>query len=137
MKKKRAIPEQAPSLGLEIELPGASARAPISVRDLTAKISELLEENFDEIWVAGEISNFRAPGSGHLYFTLKDETATLAAVMFRNEAARIGFALRDGLAVVARGARSPFMKRAANTSCRSPKYTPARDRAACSSVSRN
>ncbi len=94
---------ETPSLGLEIERPGASARLPVSVRDLTATIRELLEENLDKIWVAGEISNFRAPGSGHLYFTLKDETSTLAAVMFRAEAARIGFALRDGLAVVARG----------------------------------
>jgi len=53
--------------------------------------------------VAGEISNFRAPGSGHLYFTLKDASATLAAVMFQREARRAGFALADGQAVLARG----------------------------------
>jgi exodeoxyribonuclease VII large subunit len=97
--------------GLETELPGASARAPISIRDLTATIRELLEENLDEIWVAGEISNFRAPGSGHLYFTLKDETATLAAVMFRSDAARIGFALQDGQAVIARGSITVYESR--------------------------
>ena len=110
--KRRANAEQSePSLALEIELPGASARAPISVRDLTATIRELLEENLDEVWVAGEISNLRAPGSGHLYFTLKDATATLQAVMFRTEAAKIGFALQDGLAVVARGSVTVYESR--------------------------
>jgi exodeoxyribonuclease VII large subunit len=113
MKSRRtSSPESTtPSLGLEIELPGASARAPISIGDLTGSIRELLEENLSGIWVAGEISNFRAPGSGHLYFTLKDETATLAAVMFRSDAARIGFALQDGQAVVARGSITVYEAR--------------------------
>src|SRR5271163_3754726 len=103
--------ETTPSLGLQIEQPGASARMPISVRDLTATIREVLEESFDEVWVAGEISNLRAPSSGHLYFTLKDATATLRVVMFRNDAARIGFTLRDGLAVVVRGAVTVYEAR--------------------------
>ncbi len=104
MKSKRATSEKnEPSLGLEVETPGVSAQNPISVTDLTATIRDLLETGLGEIWVAGEISNFRAPGSGHLYFTLKDETATLSAVMFQREARRIGFALADGQAVLARG----------------------------------
>jgi exodeoxyribonuclease VII large subunit len=104
MKRKRAKPEKdEPSLGLEVETPGVSAQNPISVTDLTATIRELLETGLGEVWVAGEISNFRAPGSGHLYFTLKDETATLSAVMFQRETKRIGFALADGQAVLARG----------------------------------
>jgi exodeoxyribonuclease VII large subunit len=113
MKPRRTSPAEnaTPTLGLEIELPGASARAPISIRDLTASIRDLLEENLSGIWVAGEISNLRAPGSGHLYFTLKDETATLAAVMFRTEAARIGFALQDGQAVIARGSITVYEAR--------------------------
>ena len=112
MKSRRSTPERlSPDLGLQIELPGASARAPISVSNLTSTIRDLLEENLSEVWVSGEISNFRAPGSGHLYFTLKDETATLAAVMFRLEAGRIGFALQDGLAVVARGSITVYESR--------------------------
>jgi exodeoxyribonuclease VII large subunit len=112
MKRKRLTPMDAePGLGLEVELPGSSARAPISVRDLTTAIRDLLEENLDEVWVAGEISNLRAPGSGHLYFTLKDETATLQAVMFRMEAGRIGFALQDGQAILARGAITVYEAR--------------------------
>lgn len=84
-------------------MPGASARNPISVSDLTSTIRDLLEESLGEVWVAAEISNFRSPGSGHLYFTLKDATATLSAVMFRNDAMRVGFALQDGQAVLVRG----------------------------------
>jgi len=104
MKRKRANSgKDEPTLGLEVETPGVSAQNPISVADLTATIRDLLETGLGEIWVAGEISNFRAPGSGHLYFTLKDETATLSAVMFQREARRAGFAPADGQAVLARG----------------------------------
>jgi exodeoxyribonuclease VII large subunit len=108
---KRNSGDTTPGLNLQIEQPGASARLPISVRDLTATIREVLEESFDEVWVAGEISNLRAPASGHLYFTLKDAASTLRVVMFRNDAARIGFTLRDGLAVVVRGAVTVYEAR--------------------------
>ena len=101
--KKRADKSDEPQLSLEVALPGASAQNPISIADLTSTIRDLLETGIGEVWVAGEISNFRAPGSGHLYFTLKDPTATLAAVMFMREARRVGFALADGQAVLARG----------------------------------
>jgi exodeoxyribonuclease VII large subunit len=100
---KSAAKNDQPQLGLEVETPGASAQNPVSISDLTSTIRELLETGIGEVWVAGEISNFRAPGSGHLYFTLKDATATLAAVMFQREARRAGFALADGQAVIARG----------------------------------
>src|ERR1700677_4590897 len=103
MKSKRTKATEEPSLGLEVEMPGASAQNPISITDLTATIRDLLETGLGEIWVAGEISNYRAPGSGHVYFTLKDETATLQAVMFRPDARRAGFALEDGMAVLVRG----------------------------------
>ncbi|HEV3271257.1 MAG TPA: exodeoxyribonuclease VII large subunit [Candidatus Methylacidiphilales bacterium] len=106
MKRKRSKKSSGKdelNLGLEVETPGVSAQNPISVTNLTATIRELLETGLGEIWVAGEISNFRAPGSGHLYFTLKDETATLSAVMFQREARRAGFVPADGQAVLARG----------------------------------
>lgn len=83
--------------------PGSTAESAYTVADLTGYIREILEEQVGEVWVTGEISNFRNPGSGHLYFTLKDATATLSAVMFRGDASRVGFALKDGLAVLARG----------------------------------
>ena len=111
MKKKSAKSTEEPSLGLEVETPGASAQNPVSISDLTSTIRDLLERGIGEVWVAGEISNFRAPGSGHLYFTLKDATATLAAVMFQREARRVGFALTDGQAVLARGSITVYEAR--------------------------
>jgi exodeoxyribonuclease VII large subunit len=99
--KRKAPPKD--ELGLAVESPGDSMRTPITVSALTSAIRDVLEENLGEVWVAGEISNFRSPGSGHLYFTLKDASATLSAVMFRQEAGRTGFALGDGQAVLARG----------------------------------
>ena len=112
MKRRLPAEPQSDSLpGLTVETPGVSAQNPISVTDLTATIRDLLETGLGEIWVAGEISNFRSPGSGHLYFTLKDETATLSAVMFQREAKRVGFAVADGQAVLARGAITVYEAR--------------------------
>jgi exodeoxyribonuclease VII large subunit len=107
--KRKAVPKD--ELSLAVESPGDSSRTPITVSALTTAIRDVLEEGFEEVWVAGEISNFRAPGSGHLYFTLKDATATIPAVMFRQDAGRVGFALRDGQAVLARGAITVYEAR--------------------------
>jgi len=73
------------------------------VSELTARIKEQLEVAFPAVWVEGEISNLRTPGSGHAYFTLKDETAQLRAVLFRNRGRRIRFEPEDGMKVLAFG----------------------------------
>lgn len=86
-------------------------QAIFSVAELTERIRDALEEGIGEVWVAGEISNFRNPGSGHLYFTVKDESATLNAVMFRGAANRLGFPLKDGLAVLVRGTITVYAPR--------------------------
>jgi exodeoxyribonuclease VII large subunit len=78
-------------------------RAVLSVSELTARIKEQLEVAFPAVWVEGEISNLRMPGSGHAYFTLKDETAQLRAVLFRNRGRRIRFEPEDGMKVLAFG----------------------------------
>ncbi|MEM1060568.1 MAG: exodeoxyribonuclease VII large subunit [Verrucomicrobiota bacterium] len=85
------------------DAPGAGPDSAWPVGELTREIRDLLEGRFGEVWVAGEISNLRVPGSGHLYFTLKDDEATLAAVMFKGQAARLGFRPEDGAAVLAKG----------------------------------
>ena len=82
-------------------LPGG--RRPLSVSDLTRRIREVLEGTVGEVWVAGEVSNLSQPGSGHFYFTLKDPGATLSAVMFRTQASRLRFPMRDGAAIAVRG----------------------------------
>jgi hypothetical protein len=55
----------------------------LTVTELTANIKMLLETSFDVLWVAGEVSNLREPGSGHVYFTLKDEQSQIRGVIFR------------------------------------------------------
>lgn len=74
-----------------------------TVTEVTRLVKLELETSFPFLWVEGEISNFHRHQSGHLYFTLKDELSQLRAVMFRSEARKVLFELKDGLKVVARG----------------------------------
>ncbi len=73
------------------------------VRDLVAAVRGHIEREYSDAWVEGEISNFRAPESGHLYFTLKDGNAQIRVVMFRSAARLLRFRPADGLQVVVRG----------------------------------
>jgi len=75
----------------------------LSVSQLTAQIKSLVELSFPSVWVAGEISNFARPQSGHCYLTLKDDEAQLRCAMWRTAASRVRFDLHDGLEVVCRG----------------------------------
>ncbi|MBC8290247.1 MAG: exodeoxyribonuclease VII large subunit [Planctomycetes bacterium] len=76
---------------------------PKSVTQLTREIKNLVEGQIGVQWVAGEISNCRPARSGHVYFTLKDEHAQIAAVVWRLTAERLKFQLKDGMEVVAMG----------------------------------
>jgi len=73
------------------------------VRDLVASVRNHIEREYADAWVEGEISNFRAPDSGHLYFTLKDGNAQIRVVMFRSSARMLRFRPADGLQIVVRG----------------------------------
>ncbi len=73
------------------------------VRDLVASVRTHIEREYSDAWVEGEISNFRAPESGHLYFTLKDGDSQIRVVMFRSSARLLRFRPADGLQVVVRG----------------------------------
>lgn len=75
----------------------------LSVSELNRAVSRLLEQSFDVSWVRGEISNFTPAASGHWYFTLKDDAASVRAVMFRGRASAVGFAPRSGDSVEIRG----------------------------------
>jgi exodeoxyribonuclease VII large subunit len=70
---------------------------------LTGLLRTSIEAQFSDIWLEGELSNLRAPGSGHVYCTLKDKTSQIRAVLFRSTAVRLRFALQEGLHVVVRG----------------------------------
>jgi exodeoxyribonuclease VII large subunit len=73
------------------------------VAELTRLVREALENRFGAVWVQGEISNLRRPASGHLYFTLKDESAQIAAVLFRGSQRGLRFTPADGMQVRAHG----------------------------------
>jgi len=76
-----------------------------TVADLTRYLRELLESdvNLQDLWVVGEVSNFSRPSSGHLYFTIKDASASLRCVMWRNAVLRQTYLPRDGEAVEVHG----------------------------------
>ena len=88
--------------------PPEPRRRILTVSELTAQVRSLLEEQFFEIWVEGELSNCKVWNTGHLYFTLKDATAQIKAVMFRSSLRLLRFKPQDGLRVVARGRISVY-----------------------------
>jgi len=75
----------------------------LTVTELTQQIKRYLEEGFENVWVEGEISNFRIPSSGHYYFTLKDDKSQIRAVVFRFMGRYLKFEPHDGLLVICRG----------------------------------
>lgn len=81
-----------------------------TVKEVNMYIKNLLQGDslLANIWVKGEISNFKAHSSGHLYFTLKDESGTLRCVMFRSRAQRLQFQPTHGMEVLSRGYVSVF-----------------------------
>src|SRR3990172_2098379 len=89
-------------MNLDLEL-GQPERRIWKVSEITQRIKDHLESAFGGFWVEGEISNLRIPGSGHAYFTLKEEGAQIRAALFRNRARRIRFELTDGMHVLAFG----------------------------------
>ncbi len=95
------------------ELVGVAPRVPVlSVSDLNRLLRVSIESEYAEVWVAGEISNFRCPGrAGHFYFCLKDRRSQIAAVMFRSAQRNLPFTPRDGLAVLAHGRVSLYETR--------------------------
>ncbi|MEY2466554.1 MAG: exodeoxyribonuclease large subunit, partial [Verrucomicrobiota bacterium] len=81
----------------------AQFRRILSVSELTGTIRALLERHVGQIWVTGEVTNFRAQGSGHIYFTLKDAGSQLSCVLFRGEAVSHRHLLQDGQKVLLHG----------------------------------
>jgi exodeoxyribonuclease VII large subunit len=81
----------------------AAAREPLTVTALTEALKATVEPRFRDVWVAGELANLRAQASGHLYFTLKDDGATLPCALWAGQARRLRFEPEEGLEVVARG----------------------------------
>ena len=100
----------APQLDFLFEEPQPTRRI-WPVRELVAQVRELVEQRYADVWVEGEISNFRPAPSGHLYFTLKDADAQLPIVLFRRQAVLLRFRPADGLHVLVRGRVSVYEQR--------------------------
>ncbi|MDR2755405.1 MAG: exodeoxyribonuclease VII large subunit [Planctomycetaceae bacterium] len=76
---------------------------PISVTDLTLHLRELIELNFANIEVIGQVSNLMQPRSGHVYLTLKDEESQLPAIIWKSTISKIRFKITEGMEVICRG----------------------------------
>ncbi len=97
---------------INIQKTGIKAQHNIyTVSQLNSEIKLLLEEKFPFIWISGEISNCKMPGSGHLYFTLKDENSQISCVMFRGQNINLKFDLEDGLSITGLGRISLYEPR--------------------------
>ncbi|MEA3331882.1 MAG: exodeoxyribonuclease VII large subunit [Campylobacterota bacterium] len=83
----------------------------LSVSALNEQIKTLLETSFNRVLVEGELSRITFHNSGHIYFTLKDSSSTLKAVMFRGNASKLKFQLKEGLKVVLDGAITLYKPR--------------------------
>jgi len=87
------------------------APAPLSVTQLATLVRNALDQEIGRVLVAGEISNLHAAGSGHLYFTLKDERSQMRCAMFRSAAQLLVFRPADGQEVIVRGRVSLYPER--------------------------
>jgi exodeoxyribonuclease VII large subunit len=81
------------------------------VSELAAELRSEVERVFSDLWIEGEISDLRPAASGHIYFTLKDESAQLSVVLFRSQARLLRFRPEDGLHILLRGRLSVYEQR--------------------------
>lgn len=88
--------------------PPANTRVVLTVSELSARIREVLETAYADVWIEAEISNCKLWNTGHLYFTLKDPGAQIRAVMFRSAVRSLKFKPEDGLRVIVRGRVSVY-----------------------------
>ncbi len=89
-------------------IPEPEPEGPETVSRVVRRLKDVLEVEFDRVWVVGEVSNFKRHGSGHLFFTLKDAGASLRCVMWRSTAERLHEAVEDGMEVEVKGHLSVF-----------------------------
>ena len=106
--ERKPEPEPEPPAPTAPPQPPAPIRRILTVSELTGRIRMLLEREFFEVWIEGELSNCKVWNTGHMYFTLKDGGAQIKGVMFRSSLARLRFKPQDGLHVVARAKVSVY-----------------------------
>ena len=105
MDASKPMNELSPQLALPFEaaLDSDWRKQVPTISEVTRRIRGQLENTFGDLWIRGEISNFRKPVSGHAYFILKDSSAQIRAVMFKGSLSKLKFALQDGMEVLLHG----------------------------------
>ncbi len=98
-------------LGLRFDEAPVNPRRVWRVGQLVGEVRNHIEREYADVWVEGEVSNYRPAPSGHVYFTLKDGDAQLPVVMFRRQALLLRFRLEDGLQILVRGRVSVYEQR--------------------------
>jgi len=101
---RRGRPAAAPAASAPGPDPRPARRRALTVSELTERIQGVLETEFVDVWVEGEVSNLKLATSGHVYFSLKDEQAQIRAVVWKTDARLLRFRPKDGMKVLARGA---------------------------------
>ena len=111
---KKAFVKKKQEEMLDSSSPAAAGSPVLTVTELTRRVAALLEGEIGEVWIEGEISNYRLQSSGHHYFTLKDAYAQIACVLFSRTAAALSLSslrLADGLAVQIQGTVTVYQPR--------------------------
>ncbi len=90
---------------------GLRRPASLSVSQVTTRIKSLLENEFLEVWLHGEVSGLRPAASGHWYFSLKDKTAVINCALFRNNQLNLRTKISDGMEVLVHGKLSVYAPR--------------------------
>jgi exodeoxyribonuclease VII large subunit len=102
----------AGQLGFTFErLPGPQPRRVWKVSEVAAELRGEIEREFRDLWIEGEVCDLRPAASGHIYFTLKDESAQLSTVLFRRQATLLRFRPENGLHILLRGKLSVYEQR--------------------------
>jgi exodeoxyribonuclease VII large subunit len=104
-------PEDLSQLGLVFPEAPANPRRVWRVGQLVGEVRNHIEREYADMWVEGEVSNYRPAPSGHVYFTLKDGDAQLPVVLFRRQALMLRFRLEDGQQILVRGRVSVYEQR--------------------------
>lgn len=91
--------------------PGSTPERAITVAEFNETVKVILEGSFDAVWLRGEVTNFKAHGNGHWYFTLRDKDAQLSCVVWSRDVRRIPAPPDEGMQVTARGKLSVWAAR--------------------------
>ncbi len=98
-------------LGFTFEAAQPLQRRIWKVSELVSELRTEIEREFSDLWVEGEITDLRPAASGHIYFSLKDESGQIAAVLFRRQASLLRFRPENGLYILLRGRMSLYEQR--------------------------